>query len=116
MPDDKPLFWKAFDAAERAVGPRLEEAVRSGPFLDALGVAARVQARVRHDVERRSRRLLHLVNLPAASDVTHLRRQVAQLDRELRRLTAALERVEEEHDDRPGPRPARRRAQRPQGS
>ena len=117
MPDDKPLFWRAFDAAERAVGPRLEEAVRSGPFLDALGVAARVQARARRDVERRSRRLWHLVNLPAASDVAHLRRQVAQLDRELRRVTAALERVDGEADaDGPGPRPARRRAQRPQGS
>ena len=116
MPGDKPLFWKAFDVAERAVGPRLEEAVRSGAFLDALGVAARVQARVRRDVEKRSRGLLHLVNLPAASDVAHLRRQIAQLDRDLRRLTAAVERVEEEHVDRPGPRPPRRRAQRSQGS
>ena len=117
MPGDKPLFWKAFDAAERTVGPRLEEAVRSGPFLEALGVAARVQSRVRSDVERRSRRLWHLVNLPAASDVAHLRRQVAQLDRELRRVTAALERTEgDEGDDGPGPRPARRRAERPEGS
>jgi hypothetical protein len=118
VPADKPLFWKAFDAAERAVGPRVEEAVRSGPFLGALGVAAQVQARVRRDVERRSRRLLHLVNLPAASDVAHLRRQVAQLDRELRRVTAALERAEEGggDGDGPGPRPARRRAQRPAGS
>ena len=118
MSGDKPLFWKAFDAAERTVGPRLEEAVRSGPFLGALGAAAQVQARVRRDVERRSRRLWHLVNLPAASDVAHLRRQVAQLDRELRRLTAAVERAEggESHADGPGPRPARRRAQRPQGS
>jgi hypothetical protein len=117
VPGDKPLFWKAFDAAERAVGPRLEEAVRSGPFLGALGAAAQVQAKVRRDAERRSRRVWHLVNLPAASDVAHLRRQVAHLDRELRRVTAALERLEGgKHADGPGPRPARRRAQRPQGS
>jgi hypothetical protein len=87
----KPLFWRAFDAAERAVGPRLEDAVHSGTFLDALGVAARAQARVRRDLERQSRRVWHLVNLPAGSDVTTLRRQMAELDRELRRVNAALE-------------------------
>jgi hypothetical protein len=49
--------------------------------------------------------------------VAHLRRQVAQLDREMRRVTALLERAEgEEHGHGAGPRPARRRAQRPQGS
>src|SRR3954449_10918767 len=89
----KPLFWKAFDAAERAVGPRLEDAVRSGTFLDALGVAARAQARVRRDLERQSRRVWHLINLPAGSDVTKLRRQVAELDREVRRVNTALERT-----------------------
>jgi hypothetical protein len=95
----KPLFWKAFDAAERAVGPRLEDAARSGPFLDALGLAARAQARARRDLERSSRRVWHLINLPAGSDVTRLRRQVADLDRELRRVNAALERAVEARED-----------------
>src|SRR3954453_7946009 len=94
----KPLFWRAFDAAERAVGPRLEEAVRSGPFLDALGLAARAQARARRDLERQSRRVWHLVNLPAGSDVTRLRHQVADLDRELRRVNTALEQALERQD------------------
>jgi hypothetical protein len=126
----KPLFWRVFDKAEQTVAPRLEEAVRSSAFLGALSLAARAQARVRRDVERRSRRLWHLVNLPAGSDVTHLRRQVAELDRELRRMEIALERAladrrrgEEDHGDRPAqpgrrarPRPARRGAQRAAGS
>jgi hypothetical protein len=126
----KPVLWRVFDKAEEAVAPRLEEAVRSDAFLGALSLAARAQARVRRDVERRSRRLWHLVNLPAASDVTHLRRQIAELDRELRRLDISLERAlaerrrgEEDHGDRPTqpgrrarPRPARRRAQRAAGS
>jgi hypothetical protein len=122
----KPVFWRVFDRAEEAVAPRLEEAVRSEAFLGALSLAARAQARVRRDVERRSRRLWHLANLPAGSDVTHLRRQVAELDRELRRMSVALERAlaereggGEDHGDGPaqpgrraGSRPAGRRAQR----
>jgi hypothetical protein len=122
----KPLFWRVFDKADEAVAPRLEDAVRSDAFLGALSLAARAQARVRRDVEWRSRRLWHLVNLPAGSDVTRLRRQVAELDRELRRMNIALERAlgerrrgEEDHGDGPAqpgrgarPRPARRGAQR----
>jgi hypothetical protein len=124
---DKPLLWKAFDAAERVVAPRLEQTIQSGAFLDALGLATRAQARMKRDIEARSRRLWHLVNLPAGSDVTHLRRQVAQLDRELRRLSAVLEQAQaqpdrQEEDDHAartrgsaGPRSAGRRAQRAEG-
>jgi hypothetical protein len=131
----KPLFWRAFDAAERAIGPRLEDTARSASFLDALGVAARLRARLRRDLERQSGRVWHLINLPAGSDVTRLRRQVADLDRELRRVNTALERAlarpdrpEEDEDadvggaerrpprarGAPGSRPPGRRTQRPQ--
>jgi hypothetical protein len=132
VPGDKPLLWKVFDAAEGAVAPHLEELVRTGGFAQALGLAARTQAGVKRGLETRSRRLWHLVNLPAGSDVAHLRRQIALLDRELQEVRRALERAEtrqtkEEDDDAPtagptsaprarraaGPRPAGRRAQRP---
>jgi hypothetical protein len=96
----KPLFWRAFDAAERALGPRLEDAARSAAFLDALGVAARVRARLRRDLERQSRRVWHLINLPAGSDLTRLRRQVAELDREVRQVNTALERALARQDQR----------------
>jgi hypothetical protein len=122
VPSDKPLWWKAFDAAERALAPRVEGAVRSDPFLDALGLAARAQSRVRRDLEARSRAIWHLVNLPAGSDVRRLRRQVADLDRELRQVSMQLQQAlaerpegndKEEHDavDSRGPerRPARPR-------
>src|SRR5919199_2963277 len=115
----KPVFWRVFDKAEAVVAPRLEDAVRSDAFLGALGLAARAQARVPREVERRSRRLWHLVNLPAGSDVRHLRRQVAELDRELGRMSIALERAlaeqgegEEDHGDRPA-QPGRRARPRP---
>jgi hypothetical protein len=131
VPGDKPLLWKLFDTAEQAVAPRLEELVRTEGFAQALGLAARSQAAVRRGLEARSRRVWHLVNLPAGSDVAHLRRQIAQLDRELREVRRTLERAEarrsnEEDEDAPtpgaggaprarraaGPRPAGRRAQR----
>jgi hypothetical protein len=132
VPGDKPLLWKLFDTAEQAVAPRLEDLVRTEGFAQALGLAARSQAAIRHGLEARSRRVWHLVNLPAGSDVAHLRRQIAQLDRELREVRRALERAEarrskeEDDDDAPtpgaggasrprraaGPRPAGRRAQR----
>jgi len=99
MPPDRPLFWKAFDAMEEQVAPRLEQAVRGSGFLGAVGLAARAQARLRRDAERRSRRVWHLLNLPAGSDVTHLKRQIAHLDRELRRVSAALEAAEARQAD-----------------
>jgi len=118
VPPGKPLWFKAFDAAERALAPRVEEAVRSDQFLDALGLAARAQARVRREVEARSRAVWHLVNLPAGSDVRRLRRQVADLDRELRQMSLQLERAlaerqegnEKEEHDADDPRPERRPA------
>jgi hypothetical protein len=132
VPGDKPLLWKLFDTAEGAVAPRLEDLVRTGGFAQALGLAARTQAGVKRGLEQRSRRLWHLVNLPAGSDVAHLRRQIALLDRELREVRRALERAEarqssKEEDDGPtpgpagasrtrraaGPRATGRRAQRP---
>jgi hypothetical protein len=88
---EKPLVWKLFDAAEGAVAPRLEEAVRSGAFLGGLGLAARVRAGARRRIDDRTRALWHLVNLPAGSDVARLRREVAALDRELRRMSTGLE-------------------------
>src|SRR4051794_18242757 len=89
-----PLWRKGFDVVEGAAGRRLEDLVRTGGFAEALGLAARARAGLERAVERRTRRALHLFNLPAAGDVTQLRRQVAALDHEVRRLTAALERAE----------------------
>ena len=89
----KPLLWKVFDAVEGAVAPRLEEAVRSDAFLGGLGLAARAQAAAKRTVEARARAIWHLVNLPAGSDVARLRREVAALDRELRRVSVSLDRA-----------------------
>ena len=110
----KPLWRRAFDRVEAPLGAALEEMTHSGTFADALGLAARTRAGLRRELERRTRRLWHMANLPAGSDVAQLRRQIAALDRELRQVRRALEQAERRRGaDGDGParsRQARRRA------
>jgi polyhydroxyalkanoate synthesis regulator phasin len=83
---DRPLWRRAFDAAEQALAGPAEAAVRSEAFNDALAAALRAERRVQREVERRTRRVLHLANVPTATDVRLLSQQVASLQREVRRL------------------------------
>jgi hypothetical protein len=133
-----PLWRQAFDAAERAVAPRAEDLVRSEYFSLATAVVRRARTVAGRSVQGLSARAWHLVNLPAGSDISRLRAQIGSLDREVRRLTIALELARgraaaragsprptttpttEDNDadgaqpaDGARPRPARRRAQRP---
>jgi len=82
----KPLWRQAFDSVDRRIAGPVEAAARSDAFGDALTLAIRAQARVQRSVEKRTRRALHLVNLPTATDVRRLQEQVAALRRELREL------------------------------
>ncbi len=82
----KPLWRKGFDAVDRRIATPLEAATRSDAFGDALTVAWRLRGRAQREVEKQSRRALHLVNLPAATDVRRLSEQVAALRREVREL------------------------------
>jgi hypothetical protein len=86
-----PLWRRAFDAVERPVGARLEQAVQTDRFADAAGLLLKLRLRVERQLEAASRHALHRANLPAASDVAHLREQVAALDRRMRELRDALE-------------------------
>jgi polyhydroxyalkanoate synthesis regulator phasin len=83
---DKPLWRRAFDAADRRVSGPVESAAGSDAFHDALTLGLRLQGRLRRRVERESRRALHLLNLPSNTDVRRLSEQVAALRRELREL------------------------------
>jgi len=82
----KPLWRRAFDGVDRRVAGPVESAARSDAFGDALTLGLRLRARVQRSVEKRTRRALHFVNLPAATDVRRLQEQVAALRRELREL------------------------------
>ena len=96
-----PLWRQVYDRVERAVAPRLEAGVQTGMFASTLAAAAKARA----DLNRRgseladllgtaSARGLHLVNLPAADDVTRLRAEILDLDRRVRDLTRQLDQAD----------------------
>ena len=70
-------------------GP-VERAVGSDLFADLVALGVRSRRAAQREVERRTRGLLHAVNVPRASDVRRVSEQVAELQRQLREL----ERVE----------------------
>ncbi|HEY3187875.1 MAG TPA: hypothetical protein VGJ70_10395, partial [Solirubrobacteraceae bacterium] len=67
--------------------------------------ALRVNRRVQREVERRTRRALHLANLPTATDVRRLTQQVTDLQRQVRALSRELEEATDRNRRKP---PARR--------
>jgi hypothetical protein len=83
---DKPLWRRTFDTVDRHVAGPAEAAARSDAFGDALTLGLRLRRRAQREVEKRTRRVLHLVNLPTATDVRRLSEQVAALRREVREL------------------------------
>jgi hypothetical protein len=130
-----PLWRRAYDTADRIVSPRLEELVRTPGFAQGAALLRWAEAVGRSAARDVSARAWHLLNLPAGSDVQRLRAQIGQLDREVRRLILRAENnaagsrhasitIPEELPNGPrsqsaggsGPRPPRRRAQRPPGS
>ncbi len=88
----EPLWLQAFNAVEGAVGPRVEEFVHGPTFSTSLVLVQKVKRGVKGQVERRTRQVWHLVNLPAGSDVRRLRGQIGDLDHEVRALRSSLER------------------------
>jgi len=83
---DKPLWRRGFDTVDRRIAGPAEAAARSDALADALTIALRLRQRAQREVEKRTRRVLHLANLPTATDVRRLSEQVAALRREVREL------------------------------
>jgi hypothetical protein len=65
--------------------------VQTRTFADVLVFSLRVQRALWRSLERGSRTALHVVNLPARSDVDRLSRQVAAMRRELRDVSMRLD-------------------------
>ena len=82
----KPLWRQAFDAVEGRVAGPVETGAHSDVVGDLIALNVRVARRAQQEVERRTRRVLHMANLPTATDVRRLSEQVAALQRELREL------------------------------
>ncbi|MBM7366264.1 hypothetical protein [Gordonia hydrophobica] len=79
-----------YDAVERRVTPVVEDVVHSGEFRTANQVAGGVQRAVGRRVGGVVASMLHMVNLPAGTDVKKLRRQIGELDYEVRQLRLEL--------------------------
>jgi hypothetical protein len=86
----QPLWLKVVHRLERAVGERVEAAVHSDTYFDVVATAQRRQRDAKALAEGVSRRCLHMLNLPAGSDVRRLREQLARMDRRLSRMAKEL--------------------------
>lgn len=87
-----PLWLRAFNAVEGAVGPHVEEFVHGEKFSSTVVLVQKVKRGVKGQVELRTSQAWHLFNLPAGSDVRRLRGQIGDLDHEVRQLRSSLER------------------------
>jgi hypothetical protein len=92
-----PLWLRVVHRVERAIGEPVETAVRSDTYFDVVSVVTRTTGKAKSTAESLSRRGLHLLNLPAGSDVKRLREQLLRMERRLNQLT---ENVEEMDDGR----------------
>ena len=82
----KPLWRRAFDEVDRRVSGPVEAGAHSDLFGDLVALQWKLARRAQREVERRSRRLLHAVTLPTATDDRRLSEQGASLQRQLRDL------------------------------
>ena len=101
MGSGPPLWLKAVYRVERAIGGPIESAVHSDTYFDVVSQANRARARAIGGVEGVSRRGLHLLNLPAGTDIRRVREQLSRMERRMNALTDDLAAL---HDARNGVR------------
>lgn len=88
---EQPLWLQLILRFERAIGVPVESAVHSDRYFDLLTHANRTRARLTEVTEGLTQEWLHLLNLPASSDVRRLREQLARVERQLGRLAKEIE-------------------------
>jgi hypothetical protein len=92
MAEQRIPSWKqVFDAADRTLGGRVNEFARGENFAILAGLVTRSRSELAERSERASRQALHLLNLPAGSDVKRLLAQIGLLEREVRDLRKQLD-------------------------
>lgn len=87
---------KLFNSWEKAVAPGMEELTASPEFRDVMAVVVRLNKAATRQAEQASRQWLHWWNLPTATDIRRLRRQIGELDTEVGALRIALRSVVDE--------------------
>jgi hypothetical protein len=99
MSPNRPLWLRAVHKLERTIGGPVESVVRSDTYFDAVTKASRARRGAINLVEGVSRRGLHLLNLPAGTDVRRMREQLSRLERRLDQLSYDVRDLDE--DGRP---------------
>ena len=89
-----PLWLKIVHRLERAVGEPVESAVRSDTYFDVVSLATRATGKAKGAAESLSRRGLHLLNLPAGSDVSRMREQLHRMERRINQLSENVEELD----------------------
>jgi hypothetical protein len=91
MAKGPPLWLNLALRAERAVGSRVEQAVHSDAYFDVISELNRGKAIVTETMEGLSKRIWHLANLPAGTDVRRVREQLARVERRVIELSKELD-------------------------
>ncbi|HUO71365.1 MAG TPA: hypothetical protein VMU39_11350 [Solirubrobacteraceae bacterium] len=97
MPGDQPLWLKVVLKVERAVGQPVESAVRSDTYFDLISTTTRIRRKALGAAEGVSRRCLHMLNLPAGTDIRRIRQQLARMERRLNELSDEVAELDETH-------------------
>jgi hypothetical protein len=103
MPANQPLWLRAVIRIERAIGEPIESAVRSDTYFDVISATTRVRRKVLGTAEGVSKRCLHLLNLPAGSDIRGIRQQLARMERRINQLSHDVAELDED-ESRPSVR------------
>ena len=90
MPSSSPLWKQLFDAVDERLSPTINDLARSEDAATLAALGRRGRSELDRRMEQASRRTLHLLNLPAGSDVNRLLEHIARLEREVRDLRNLL--------------------------
>src|SRR4051794_12135908 len=104
MSANKPLWLRTVLRLERAVGGPVESVVRSDTYFDVVAKVSRVRRTGINAVEGVSRRGLHLLNLPAGTDLRRVREQLSRMERRLDQLSHDVAELDEDEPRRTGVR------------
>ena len=92
----KPLWLRAVYRLERAVGEPVEAAVRTETYFDLMTKATRTTKTASSARSTgASTRALHLLNLPAGTDVQRMREQLARMERRINQLSEHVEELDD---------------------
>jgi hypothetical protein len=91
-----------YNQLEQTVTPIADQITRSEEFAQAISLIGGLNKTLRGQVQKRAAQAWHVLNLPAGTDVQRLRRQVGELDREVRLLTLELQKQQRQGVNRDG--------------